>query len=90
MAESLPTSEPTASPTKEELKMALKAFNKRLRLTRLDDESKLGHGAMTGGLKSGIVAISPPNQFPKAIWDELVRQGRLVYVGQGLYEPVER
>ena len=90
MAESLPTSEPTASPTKEELKIALKAFNKRLRLTRLDDESKLGHGAMTGGLKSGIVAISPPNQFPKAIWDELVRQGRLVYVGQGLYEPVER
>ncbi len=72
--------------TREELKAALKAFNRRLRLTRLDDESKLGHGAMTGGNRSGIVAISPPNQFPKAIWDELVKQGKLKYVGQGLYE----
>ncbi len=73
-------------PTREELKAALKAFNRRLRLTRLDDESKLGHGAMTGGNLSGIVAISPPNQFPKAIWDELVKKGKLKYVGQGLYE----
>jgi hypothetical protein len=74
----------------EELKLALKAFNKRLRLTRLDDESKLGHGAMTGGGKSGIVAISPPNQYPKAVWDELVKQGKLKYVGHGLYEPVQK
>jgi hypothetical protein len=70
----------------ENLKLALKAFNKRLRLTRLDDESRLGHGAMTGGGKSGICAISPPNQFPRAVWDELVRLGKLKYVGQGLYE----
>jgi hypothetical protein len=75
----------------EELKLALKAFNRRLRLTRLDDESKLGgHGAMTGGGKSGIVAISPPNQYPRAVWEELVRQGKLKYVGHGLYEPVEK
>ena len=83
------TSTPPAH-TPEELKLALKAFNKRLRLTRLDDESKLGHGAMTSGGKSGIVAISPPNQFPRSIWDELVKQGRLKYVGHGLYEVVER
>ncbi len=86
--------EPPASPpppqyTREELKAALKAFNRRLRLTRLDDESRLGHGAMTGGMKSGIVAIRPPNQFPQAMWDELVKQGKLKYAGQGLYEPVE-
>ena len=76
---------PTFTP--EELKLALKAFNKRLRLTRLDDESRLGYGAMTSGGKSGIVAISPPNQFPRAMWDELVRQGKLKYAGHGLYEP---
>ena len=76
--------------TPEELKLALKAFNKRLRLTRLDDESRLGHGAMTGGGKSGIVAISPPNQYPKAVWDELVKLGKLKYVGHGLYEPVQK
>ena len=86
-----PSPEPTPpAHTPEELKLALKAFNKRLRLTRLDDESKLGHGAMTSGGKSGIVAISPPNQFPRSIWDELVKQGRLKYVGHGLYEVVEK
>ncbi len=71
----------------EELKLALKAFNRRLRLTRLDDESRLGHGAMTGGGKSGIVAITPPNEYPRAMWDELVRQGKLRYSGHGLFEP---
>jgi hypothetical protein len=68
------------------LKLAFKAFKKRLKLTRLDDESKLGHGALTGGGRSGIVAISPPNQYPKAVWDELVKQGKLKYAGHGLYE----
>jgi hypothetical protein len=82
------TPTPPSSPTREELKLALKAFNKRLRLTRLDDESKLGGGAMTGGSKSGVVAISPPHQFPQAMWDELVKQGKLKYVGHGLYEPI--
>jgi hypothetical protein len=42
---------------------------------------------MTGGGKSGIVAIRPPDQFPRAMWDELVRQGKLRYAGHGLYEP---
>ena len=83
------STQPPMTPSKDELKLALKAFNKRLRLTRLDDESKLGHGAMTAGGKSGIVAISPPNQFPKTVWDELVKLGKLRYVGHGLYEPVE-
>ncbi len=75
--------------SKEEFKLAMKAFRKRLRLTRLDDESKLGHGAMTSGGKSGIVAVAPPVQFPKAIWGELVTAGKLKYVGHGLYELVE-
>lgn len=87
MAES-ETTPPSGSPTRDELKMALKAFNKRLRLTRLDDESRIGHGAMSAGGKSSIVAITPPNQYPQAVWDELVRQGKLKYVGHGLYEPV--
>ena len=70
----------------EELKRAYKAFKKRLKLTRLDDESRLGRSAMSGGGTSGIVAIQPPNQYPQAVWDELVRQGKLRYVGHGLYE----
>jgi aryl-alcohol dehydrogenase-like predicted oxidoreductase len=70
----------------EELKKALKAFRKRLKLTRLDYESRLGYGPMSKGGDSGITAIPPPNQFPAAVWEELVRQGKLKYVGQGLYE----
>ena len=80
------TPTPSDSPTPEELRRALKAFKKRLKLSRLDDESSLGHGPMSSGKSSGIVAIVPPNQYPKAVWDELVAQGRLKYAGRGLYE----
>jgi len=76
----------SVSPTPEELRNALKAFKKRLKLTRLDDESSLGHGPMSGGKSSGIVAIMPPNQYPRVVWDELVKQGKLKYAGQGLYQ----
>ena len=69
-----------------QLKKALRAFRKRLKLTRLDDESRLGYGAMTGGGRSGIVAIPPPTQYPLAVWDELVRQGKLRDARHGLYE----
>ena len=87
-AEPTESNAPTGdAPTPEELRRAMKAFKKRLKLARLDDESRLGRGAMTGGGKSGIVAIRPPHQYPQAVWDELVRQGRLKYSGQGLYEP---
>jgi len=72
--------------TKEELSHALKAFKKRLKLMRLDDESKIGGRAMSGGNRSGIVGIRPPSPFPKEIWDELVRQGKLKDAGRGLYE----
>ncbi len=85
----MPESEPSLpsdSPTPEEVRKAMKAFKKRLKLARLDDESSLGHGPMTGGKSSSIVAIMPPNQYPKAVWDELVARGRLKYAGQGLYQ----
>ena len=87
MAESEATPSPEP-PSKEELRRALKAFKKRLKVTRLDDESRLGYGPMSGGGKSGIVAIAPPNQFPAAVWEELVKQGRIKHAGQGLYELV--
>jgi len=72
--------------SKEELKLAMKAFRKRLRLNQLDDESRLGHGAMTSGGKSGIIAVAPPNQFPPGIWAKLVENGKLKPAGRGLYE----
>ena len=79
---------PQGSPTKEELKQALKAFKKRLKLTRLDAESKIGRNPVTSGKESGIVAITPPGDFRQVIWDELVKQGKLKHAGRGTYELV--
>jgi hypothetical protein len=83
------TNPPQGGPDPEELKRALKAFKKRLKLTRLDAESKIGGGPMSGGASWQVMGIVPPDQYPKAIWDELVRQGRLKYDGQGLYSLIQ-
>ncbi len=81
-----PASPAAGSAAAHELKNAMKAFKKRLKLARLDDESRLGYGAMSSGGRSGIVAIVPPAQYPQAVWDELVNQGKLRRAGHGLYE----
>jgi hypothetical protein len=76
------------SPTPQELKAAFKAFKKRLKLTRLDAESSIAGGPLSSGRGSGIVAITPPSQFPQQVWDELVKQGKIKHAGQGTYELV--
>ena len=74
---------------KATLKSALKAFRKRLKLARLDDESGLGGGALTGGGQSSIAGIRPPDKFPPEVWEELARLGRLKDLGQGLFALVD-
>jgi hypothetical protein len=83
------TTTPSGEPTKEQLKGALKAFKKRLKLTRLDEESKVSRRPTSSGQGSSIVAITPPNQYPQAVWDELVKQGKLKKAGHGTYELVQ-
>ena len=75
--------------SKETIKRAMKALRRRLKLTRLDEESRLGHDAMSKGFKSTVFAVVPPGQYPKEVWDELVALGRLRAMEQGLYEIVE-
>ena len=75
--------------TPQYLKQAMKAFKKRLKLTRLDAESNLGGGPFSSGRDSGIVAIQPPNQYPREVWEKLVEQGKLRRAGSGLYELVQ-
>ena len=77
-------SQTPTGPTPEELKSALKAFKKRLKVTRLDNDSRLS-GGLLSGRAGNIVAISPPNQFSQAVWDELVRQGKLKKIDSGTY-----
>jgi hypothetical protein len=67
--------------TDEERKRAYKAFKKRLKLARLDDESGLSRGSK----RSAICGISPPAGFPPGIWEELVAQGKLRREGSGTY-----
>lgn len=71
---------------RENLKRALKAFRKKLKSTRRDDESRLGARYTTYGKTSSITAITPPNQYPTAVWEKLVEEGRLKKGGQGTYE----
>lgn len=82
---------PAAPPTPDDLKHAMKAFRKRLKLTRLDEESKLGRtgNPMSSGRKSQVQAIMPPREYPKPVWDELVKQGKLKSAGGSFYELVE-
>jgi hypothetical protein len=69
----------------ETLKAAYVAFKKRWKLTRLDYESRIGRGPLSSGSKSAIVGIEGPREYPRAVWEELVKQGRLKHAGSGLY-----
>ena len=72
-------------PSAEVLKAAFKAFKKRLKLTDLDDASRIGRGPLSGGQRSSIAAITPPDQYPRSVWEELVKQGKLKRATHGMY-----
>lgn len=82
-----PAPNPDASQTRDQLvKSAFNAFKKRYKLTKLDQESKLGgKRAMTGGGNSGLAGIIPPREFPADVWQELAKQGRIKDYGGGFY-----
>jgi hypothetical protein len=78
--------QPTPDPHAEKLKAAYTVFKKRWKVTRLDDESKLGGGRpTTTGRKSNVSGIQPPNDFPREIWQELAKQGKIKDMGGGFY-----
>lgn len=80
---------PSGPPTPEQLKSAMKMFRKRVKLKKLDDESKLGRSPLSSGKKSGSFAIMAPREFPPAVWEELAQQGKLRHAGGSFYELVE-
>jgi hypothetical protein len=77
---------PLVEHDRDVLKRALKAFRQRLKIVRLDSESTMGHGPMSSGRESSIVGVRPPDQYPQEVWDELVRQKRLIAGRDGVYE----
>jgi hypothetical protein len=76
--------EVTMPATEEELRKAMKAFRKRLKLTQLDDDSRLGHSPLTGA-KPTVISIQPPAGFGREIWEELAQKGYLKRDGVGFY-----
>jgi hypothetical protein len=74
---------PPASVSPDEMKKAMRAFRRRIKLVRLDHESRLGVGPMTGGHKADFDAILPPREFPPEVWAALVAAGQLRDAGQG-------
>lgn len=78
-----------APPSPEVVKAALKAFKKRLKLTQLDDNSRIGRSPMSGGQTTTIAGITPPDQYPRRVWEELVKQGKLKNASHGMYSLVQ-
>ena len=70
----------------DNLKRALKAFRRKLKNYRRDDESRLGNRYVTSGRTSGISAIQPPHEFPAPVWEKLAELGRLKKTGGGTFE----
>jgi hypothetical protein len=73
--------------TEDDMKKALKAFRKRMKMTQLDEDSRLGHSPLTGA-KSKIVSMQPPAGFGKEVWEELANRGFLKRDGVGFFELV--
>jgi len=83
------TTSPQDPAREQQLKAALTAFKKRYKLTKLDQESKLGGGRpTTTGKASDLAGIVPPREFPRDVWEELARQGKIKDAGGGFYTPV--
>ncbi len=57
-----------------------------VRLTVLDEESKLGHSPLSKGTDASTASMVPPSEWPDAVWRELARQGKLRDIGHGFYE----
>jgi hypothetical protein len=68
------------------LKRALKAYRKRLKLMRLDDESSASRNPLSRGEESTILGVRPPETYAPEIWEFLVLQGKLRDAGGGLLE----
>jgi hypothetical protein len=68
-------------------KAAMKLFRRRLKFMRLDEESQINsRSPLTSGRASEVNEVAPPIEFPKEVWAELARRGKLRHTGKGFYE----
>lgn len=66
------------------IKKALQAFKKRLKITQLEEDSRLGRSPLSGP-RSKVAAIRPPLGFAAEVWPRLCELGHLKDDGGGFY-----
>jgi len=88
LTEPAPPPRPAVAIEPETLRQAMQAFKRRVRFTQLDEESQINsHSPLSKGEdRKPSRAITTPVEFPDDVWQELVRQGKLLYLGHGFYE----
>ena len=86
-----PEPPPLPDVPEETLRNAMKTYRKRMKLMKLDHESKLGRSPLTSGKDAGFESILPPEEFAPEVWQVLAARGELEATGQGFYKlPTER
>ena len=69
----------------ETKKKAMRVFRNRVKYMKLDQESKLGVGPLTGGKEMKFDSIAAPHDFPHEVWQILANEGQLIDDGGGFY-----
>lgn len=69
----------------ETKKKAMRVFRNRLKYMKLDHESKLGVGPLSGGKEAKFDSIAAPHDFSSEVWQSLAREGQLIDDGGGFY-----
>ena len=69
----------------ETKKKAMRVFRNRVKFMKLDQESKLGVGPLTGGKKMKFDSVAAPHDFPAEVWQSLASEGQLIDDGGGFY-----
>ncbi|MDP7005134.1 MAG: hypothetical protein QF718_02855 [Phycisphaerales bacterium] len=64
---------------------ALRCFRKRVKFMKLDRESKLGVGPLSGGKEANVDSMMAPHDYPMEVWLALAKDGQLVDDGGGFF-----
>ena len=66
-------------------KKAMRVFRNRVKYIKLDRESKLGVGPLSGGKEAKFDSVAAPHDFPNEVWQALAEEGQLIDDGGGFY-----
>jgi hypothetical protein len=83
--ESEQKSEPLPELSHETKKQAMRVFRKRVKFIKLDRESQLGVGPLSGGKEAKVDSMMAPHDYPMEVWLALAKDGHLVDDGGGFF-----